>query len=339
MTGTTTRAIAVRAKAGGGSRRHPVLAMLASRIGLGILTLWVVSAVIFLATNVLPGNAALAIAGRDATGERLAEVSHRLGLDRSLPEQYASWIGGVLRGDLGNSLTSGLPVWDTVEPRLVNSAVLVLAAGVISTLLGVWLGAVAARRRGRAGDYALSVGWLSVAALPEFVIGIVLVMLFSTIVVQWFPAVALIPANLWPWEKPQALILPIATLVLANTPYTFRMMRGAMVEALESEYVQMGRLKGLRPRTILWVHALPNALAPIVQAIALSFAFLAGGAVVVEYLFAYPGLGYGFVEAVNQRDLPVIQLIALLLAGFYIVINIVSDVLALLASPRRRIGR
>jgi len=320
-------------------RKHPLVSLLIGRLGLGVFTLWVVTALIFLATNVLPGNAALAIAGRDATPERIAQIESQLGLDQSLLQQYWNWISGVFRGDLGVSLTSGMPVWQSVEPRLVNTAVLVVLAGVISTALGLWLGAIAAKRRGSTADYALSVSWLSVASLPEFVIGIVLVMVFSTLVVQWFPAVALIPENEWPWQEPQALVLPVASLVLVSIPYIFRMMRGAMIEALESEYVQTARLKGLRGRTVLWWHALPNALAPIIQSVALSFAFLAGGTVVIEYLFGYPGLGYGFVEAVNQRDLPVVQFITLLLAGFYILINIISDVIALLVSPRRRIAR
>jgi peptide/nickel transport system permease protein len=308
-------------------------------VAAGIITLLVVSIVIFAATQVLPGNAAYAILGRNATPLRLHALELQLHLDRSAVEQYAAWIGGLLTGNVGNSFANGQPVWQLVAPRLINSAVLVGLSGLIGALVGVLLGAVAAVRKDRAFDHAISVVVLVVTALPEFVVAISLVILFATVVSQVLPAVSVLPPGTWAWQQPEVLVLPVATLVIVIVPYIFRMMRGAMIEALESDYVEMARLKGLPVWRVLLVHALPNAVPPTVQVIGLNLLYLAGGIVVVEYVFDFPGIGQGLVNAVSNRDIPVIQLIVIILAAFYVFMNIVTDVAALLASPRRRIAR
>jgi peptide/nickel transport system permease protein len=180
---------------------------------------------------------------------------------------------------------------------------------------------------------------LAVTSLPEFVVAITLVIVLSTVVLHVLPAVSLLAPGTYAWSQPELLVLPVATLVIVIVPYIFRMMRAAMVEALESDYVEMARLKGAPEWRVVLVHALPNAIAPTIQVIGLNFLYLAGGVVIVEYVFNFPGIGQGLVDAVNDRDIPVIQFIVLVLAAFYVVMNIVTDVIALLATPRRRIAR
>jgi peptide/nickel transport system permease protein len=229
-------------------------------------------------------------------------------------------------------------VWGYVEPRIINSAVLVFAAGAIGTLAGVAVGVIAALRKDGWFDYVTSVTVLAVTSLPEFVVAIALIILLSTVVWHILPAVSLLAPGTYAWNQPELLVLPTATLVIVIVPYIVRMMRAAMIEALESDYVEMARLKGLPEWRVVLVHALPNAIAPTVQVIGLNFLYLAGGVVVVEYVFNYPGIGQGLVNAVNGRDIPVIQFTVLVLAGFYVVMNILTDVIALLATPRRRIA-
>jgi peptide/nickel transport system permease protein len=320
-------------------QRHVIGALVLRRGGLGIVTLFVVSIVIFLATEVLPGNAAYAVLGHTATPARIKAIEDQLHLNRSIPDQYWTWISGLLSGHPGRSFADGQSVWSLVAPRLVNSAVLVVLAGVIGTVLGVVLGAVAALHKDSWFDHVSSAVALAVTSLPEFVVAIGLIILFSTVVFHLLPAVSLIPPGSYAWSYPELLVLPTATLVLVIVPYLLRMMRAAMVEALESDYVEMARLEGLRPWRVTFVHALPNAIAPTVQVIGLNFLYLAGGIVIVEDVFNFPGIGQGLVNAVNDRDIPTIQLIVVILAAFYVFVNITSDVIALLASPRRRLGR
>ena len=323
------------------SRRagHPFRDLLIRRLAIGIVTLFVIAVLVFLATEVLPGNAARAALGRNATPAALHALEHRLGLDRSLVAQFWSWLSGILSGHLGASLANGQPVWASTWPRLLNSAVLVAAAGMIGSVVGVLLGAAAALRRDGRFDQVSSVIALAVTSLPEFVIAITLVILLATTLFHVLPAIALIPPGTYAWQQPKQLILPVITLALVIIPYIMRMTRAAMIEALESDYVEMARLKGVPERQVVLRHALPNAIAPVIQVIGLNFLYLAGGIVVVEYVFNFPGIGTGLVSAVTARDIPVIQLIVLILTGFYILMNILTDVIALAATPRRRIAR
>jgi len=309
------------------------------RFALGFFRVVLVSMFIFAATLVLPGNAAYAVLGQHATPDRVKALEIQLHLNRSLPEQYWSWISGVLRGDLGTSFANGEHVSHLVGPRIMNSAVLVLLAGLIGTLIGVGLGMIAAARRDGWLDNILSVIALAVTALPEFVVAIGLVMLFASLALHILPGTSFIPPGVSPWSNLSLLVLPVATLVIVIVPYIFRMMRGAMIEALESDYVEMAKLKGVSRWHVLMVHALPNSIAPTIQVIGLNLLYLAGGIVVVEYVFAYPGMGAGLVDAVSARDIPTIQFITLVLAAFYVFMNILTDVVALLASPRRRLPR
>jgi peptide/nickel transport system permease protein len=318
---------------------HPIANLVVRRLAIGVLTLLVVSIVVFLATEVLPGNAAFAVLGRSANPTRLHALERQLHLNRGLIDQYWIWLSGLLTGKLGTSLANGHPVWALVKPRLINSAVLVVVTGVIGAVVGVGLGAAAALRKNGWFDHVTSVTALTVTSLPEFVVAISLIILLSTVVFHWLPAVSLLPPGTYAWNYPTLLILPVATLVIVIVPYIFRMMRAAMIEALESDYVEMARLKGVPQWRVVLVHALPNAIAPTIQVIGLNFLYLAGGVVVVEYVFNFAGIGQGLVFAVSNRDIPVVQFIVVVLAAFYVLMNIVSDVIALLATPRRRIAR
>jgi peptide/nickel transport system permease protein len=320
-------------------RPHPIASLIARRVAQGVLTLLVVSVLIFLATQVLPGNAAFAVLGHTATPTRLHALEAQLHLNRGLVAQYGSWFGGLLTGDPGRSLVNHEPVWSLIYPRLINSGVLVGLVDIIASILGVTLGTVAALRKDRVFDNTFSVIALAVTALPEFVVALALIILFSTLVFHLLPGVSFLPPGVYAWSRPNLLILPVLTLVIVTVPYIYRMMRASMIEALESEYVEMARLKGLSPWRVALVHAMPAAIAPTIQVIGLTFLYLAGGIVLVEFVFGYPGIGQGLVDAVNNRDIPVIQLIVLVLAAFYVVMNIVSDVVALLATPRRRVPR
>jgi peptide/nickel transport system permease protein len=313
--------------------------MLIQRILLGIVTLFIVSIVIFAATQLLPGNAAYAVLGRSATPATLHALETQLGLNRPAVAQYWTWLTGLLQGNPGRSLTGNVSVWSLVEPRLLNSTALVVTAGIIGTIVGVALGLLAAVRRDKPIDHILSVTALGATALPEFVIGIAMILLFATNVWHLFPAVSPIPPGQKPWQVPSMLVLPTLTLVIVIVPYILRMMRAATIEALESDYVEWAQLKGLRKSAVLFRHALPNAVAPTIQAIGLSLLYLAGGIVVVEVVFSYPGIGQGLYNAVLTKDIPTIQLIVMLLAIVYVVTNIATDLVALLASPRRRVPR
>ncbi len=320
---------------------HPVRHLIGRRAAVGVSTLCVVSVLVFLATQVLPGNAAVAVLGRTAAGNPVAvhRLEAELHLNRGLLDQYWIWFSGLLRGQLGHSLANGQPVWGYVAPRLVNSAVLMLVTGVIGALLGVALGILAALRKGGWFDHITAVGALAVTSLPEFVVAIGLIILFATVLLHLLPAVSVLPPGSYAWNAPRLLILPVATLVIVIVPYIQRMTRAAMIEALESDYVEMAQLKGVPRWRIVLLHALPNATAPIIQVIGLNFLYLAGGVVIVEYVFAFPGIGQGLVNAVDARDIPVIQFIVVVLAAFYVCLNILTDVIALLATPRHRIPR
>jgi len=316
----------------------PLAKIILRRLALGLLTLLLVSVLVFAATQALPGDTASAILGRSATPERVKAVRERLGLDRPATSQYFTWLGGIVRGDVGDSLVAEQPISQLLGGRVVNSAALVLVAALISIPLSILIGSLSGLLRDRWFDSATSLGSLALAALPEFVIGILLIMLLATQVVHVFPAVSRVNPNEPIWSQMNMLVLPALTLVLAVAPYIVRILRASMIEVLESEYVQMARLKGMPERIVLQRHALPNAVIPAIQVIALNLAWLAGGVVVVEYLFNYPGIGSGLIDAVANRDVPVIQAIVLLIASLYVGFNLIADILTILVSPRLRTG-
>jgi peptide/nickel transport system permease protein len=310
--------------------------LVARRLALGLLTLWLVSLVVYGALLALPGDAATAILGKEATPDRVAALREQLNLNDSVISQYLHWIGNVLTGSFGTSAATQLPVSDLLSARVANSAFLVLIASAVAIPLSIAIGVWTAMRRDRAVDHVTSTVTLVLAALPEFVIGIGLVLVFATSVFRWFPAVSILPPGEKAWQEPKAVVLPAATLVLAVTPYISRIMRGSMIEVLESEYVTMARLKGLSERTVIWRHAVPNAIVPAIQVTALQLAWMAGGVVAVEFVFSYPGIGAALIDAVDNRDMPVVMTVTMLAAGLYVVLNLLADLGTILVTPKLR---
>lgn len=318
---------------------HPIRTMLIHRLLLGIVTIVLIAILVYAATLVLPGDAATAILGVTATPARLAQLRTQLGLDQPLFTRFGHWAAHAVQGDFGNSLSAGRSVTSLVLPRMVNSAVLVAATAIVATALGAGVGAYAGYRRDGWFDSIASVMGLVASALPEFVVAIFVVMMFSVNVFAWFPAVSILPPGSYIWSSVNKLILPTMTLVIVTSPYVFRMMRAAMIEALGSDYVETARLKGAGPVRVAVRHALPNALAPVIQASGLNLLYLAGGIVLVETVFNFPGVGSSLVQAVTGRDVPTIQFIVLILAVFYVLLNIATDVAVLLVTPRKRFPR
>jgi len=318
----------------------PLLKLILIRLGLGLLTLFLVSLVVFAATQALPGDPAQAILGREAADKaRYEALRKQLELDRPLLAQYGGWLGGVVRGDLGSSIVQqGIPVTDLLRERVLNSATLVALAALLSIPLSIVIGAFSAVWRDSKFDSSVNLINLGLAALPEFVIGIALVLLFATAVFSWLPAVSRIDPDVGVGSQLELFVLPAVTLCLAVIPYVSRMLRASAIEVLESEYVMMARLKGLSGRVVLWRHTLPNAIVPTLQVIAINLAWLAGGIVTVEYLFGFPGIGYSLVDAVANRDVPMVQALVLLIAAVYVVLNLTADVLTILINPRLRTG-
>jgi len=329
----TTTPAPVRA----GSAGSAWLWWLARRLGLAILTLWLCSVLVFYATAAL-GDPVRAILGKDyaSSPERVATLTAQLNLDQPVIVRYFQWLGGILTGNLGTSLANGFPVGELVGPRIVNSAVLVLISAIVMIPLAFGIAMISANYRGKRIDGGIQLVMLTLAGLPEFVVGILLVALFSTTVFHVLPAVTIAGGGAPPWSNPASMILPVATLVIAVTPYVSRIVRSSLLEVLDSDYVELARLKGVPERVVMRKHALLNAVVPGIQVIALQLAWLAGGIVLVEFLFSYPGIGASLVESVRNSDVPMVQVLAMVIATVYVGVNLIADVLSILFTPRAR---
>jgi peptide/nickel transport system permease protein len=305
-----------------------VLRLILGRIAAGAATLLVASALIFTATQLLPGDLATAALGRDATPDAVKQLRERLGLNRPAVLRYGDWLNGIAHLDLGKSAVNGVRVSSTIAQPLRNSALLVAITLGLLMPLSLLLGTAAALRRGSFFDIGSQLVTVMLVALPEFVVGIVLVLAFA---IAWpvLPAVAF-------QVTPEALVLPVATLLMLSIAYTARMVRAGVIEVLSSEYVAMARLKGMPERSVIRHHVLPNAIGPSLHAFALTAAWLAGGVVIVEYLFAYPGIGRLLIDAVTSRDVPMVEAVSLILAAVYVVGNLLADVATILLTPRLR---
>jgi peptide/nickel transport system permease protein len=290
------------------------------------------------ATLLLPGDPAQALLGQQATPERLEALRDQMNLNDPIAQRYLHWLGGLFVGDFGVSTASGGSVGALLGERIAASLVLMTAAAAISIPVGILVGTYSALRRGRVGDHAATGISLVLAALPDFVIGIALVTLFSTTVFTVLPSVTMAPPGEHVWDYPSQLILPVLTLVLVVMPYVIRMMRTTMIEVLDSGHVEMARLKGVPERQVIWRHALPHAIAPVAQVVAIQLAWLAGGIVIVEFLFRYPGVGQALVDAVTNRDVQVVQALAMLIAAVYVVVNLLADIVGIVTNPKLRTG-
>ncbi len=315
--------------------RHPLVGFLVRRVLAGLATLLVVSFLIFLATNALPGNVVEIVLGKNATPQRVALLQHQLGLDQSLLTRYFDWLGGVLHGDLGQStaqLAQGAgsaPIGGLIGTALRNSLVLAVLAAVLLAPLALLTGTIAAVRAGKAADYAVSYSALVLGALPEFVLGTFLILIFFS-QLDLLPPVSLVPPGTSPLAHPNALVLPVLTLLGVSVAFCSRQVRAGVVQALRHDCVTMARLNGIGEQRVRLRYALRNALATV--------QYLLGGIIVVEALFAYPGIGNLLVNAVQTRDVTEVQSIALVLAAMYILVNIVSDFVVVLLVPKLRTG-
>lgn len=305
------------------------------RIALSILTLLGVSIVVFAATQVIPGEPGRLILGH-VTPQQLAAFNELHGLDKPLITQYLDWLGNVVTGSLGTSIASGEAVTNLIGRRGLNTLTLVFFSALISIPISVLIGTVSAVRKDRPVDHGIQTVLLALTAMPEFVIALILLVVFSTTVFTILPAVAVIPPGTTAIQNPEVLVLPVLALVLAVVPYVARLQRATMIDVLDSEYVHMARLKGLRERTIIRRHAMRNSLVAVIQGASLTLIYLTGGVVTIEYLFAYPGLGSALTSAVQTRDLPVIQAIVLVFAAAYVLINLLADLLTVYVTPKLR---
>lgn len=316
-------------------------AFLGRRLIGGVLTLFVASVLIFLATSVLPGDVGRALLGRNASPESVAALNSALGLDNSLPQRYVTWIGNLLQGDLGKSGaavaqgSADAGVGAAIADPVLNTATLALVTMLVLIPVSLLLGVITARRVGSPVDRAFSLATVSLIAVPEFVIGAILAFAVG-IKLGLVPPVSLVPAGQSPLATPDILILPVITLLCTNLAWTSRLVRAGMIEVLDSDYSHGARLNGYPERRVVWRYGLRNGLAVAVSAYALTAQLLVGGVVLTEQVFSYPGLGATFLAAVNSRDLPLVQTIAMLIAALYVVINIVADLVVVWLVPKLR---
>lgn len=308
------------------------------RLLLALLVLALVALLVFGMVELLPGDAATAYLGRDATPAGLVQLRRTLGLDRPASERFFAWAGGLLHGDLGISLARQTPVNVLLWLRLRNSLLLGLMAAVVGFPLAIGLGVVAGLTRDRLPDLLLSTLALIGMSLPDFVTATLLIYLFS---ISWrlFPAVTLVSPDAPVVAFLPNIVLPVLTLVILLTAYLMRIMRTSIIEVLRSDYIRVARMKGLSSLTILLRHALPNALLPTVTAAALTIAWLIGNLFVIEAVFNYPGIGTLMLTAIHDRDLPLVQAIAVVMAAIYVLVNLGADLLALTLNPRLRSAR
>lgn len=312
-----------------------MISYVARRLGLVLLTLLISSLLIFIVTQILPGDVAKAILGRFATPEALQGLRAKLGLDRPLPMQYGSWLVHYVQGDWGVSLSTGEPVLNLVAARLRNSGMLALVAFVMYVPLGILLGLLAALRRNKVADQIISITSLAFIGLPEFVTGVVLIAVFA-LKLNWLPASSAISPDSGLLEALPRLILPGITVSLVSLAYITRMTRSATAEVLSTDYVRSAYLKGLHPARVLFTHVLRNSLLPTVTVIAIGIGWLIGGLIVTESLFSYPGLGRLLLFAIQRRDIPLLQAITLLLVIVFSVSNLLADLLYAVLNPRIR---
>lgn len=310
-----------------------ILAMVAQRLALGLLTLFFVSLIIFLSVEMLPGDLAQEILGQSATPETVEAFRRQLGLDLPAHVRYFDWLGGILQGDFGRSLATKREISGLIAARLGNTLFLAGLAALISVPLALTLGILAALYRNSVFDRAVNVFALSSVSFPEFFIAYVLI-LFLAVQLGWFPSISNIGPSTDLFERVYRTILPALTLTLVVMAHMMRMTRAAIINLLASPYIEMARLKGLSPRRVILHHALPNALSPIINVVAINLAYLVVGVVVVEVVFVYPGLGQLMVDSVSKRDITVVQGCSLIFAATYVLLNLTADVLSIVSNPR-----
>ncbi len=309
--------------------------MVFRRIGIGIVLLWVVSVLIFALTQVLPGDAAEIRLGQQATEETLAALRKQLGLDQPFYVQYFRWIVGLLTGDLGISAAGGATILSLIENRIWNTLFMTTVVTVISVPLSVLIGLFAAMYPGSYLDRTVTSATLGLIAVPDFFVAILLI-LFLAVQLGLVPAVSYLSGTEGLWKSLHVLALPIATLVIVVSAQMIRMTRAGILNVMSSPYIEMAILKGVPRRRIILRHALFNAIGPIVNVIALNLAYLVSGVVVVETIFAYPGLAKLMVDGVQTRDIPLVQACGMIFCSTYVVLILIADIASILSNPRLR---
>ncbi len=309
--------------------------LIAKRLAFGVVTLFVITLLIALGVELLPGDLAEALLGQMATPETVAAIRRDLGLDQPLYIRYFDWVFNILQGDLGTSLANKREVTEVIGKRLANTLFLATAAALVAVPLAVILGILAALYRETLFDKVISMSTLTTVSFPEFFVAYILIVFLS---VQWnvFPSMSSLKSDMDLGERLYAVALPVLTLTLVYVAQIMRMTRAAIINVLNSPYIETAQLKGITPARVIVYHAFPNALSPIINVIVLNLAGLIVGVVVVEVVFVYPGLGQLMVDAVSKRDLPVVQASALIFAGTYVVLNLTADILSIIANPRLR---
>jgi peptide/nickel transport system permease protein len=313
----------------------PVSGLVLKRLASGLVTLFLVTLMVFAGTELLPGDIAEAILGQQATPETVAALREKLNLNRPAVERYIDWLGHFIQGDLGRSLANGREITELIDGRLQNTLFLASTAAIVAIPLSIVLGLLAALFEGRPVDKGITASTLLFVSMPDFLIGYLL-LLAGAVTLGWFPVLSRFSDSMSLLEQLHAIALPCLTLSLVVSAHTMRLTRSAILSIMHQPYIEMAELKGAsRIRTIV-MHALPNALPPILNIVLLTLAYLVVGVVIVEVVFNYSGMGRLMVDAVSKRDMPLVQACGLIFASVYVILNLTADILSLLSNPRRR---
>jgi len=312
-----------------------ILRLVGLRLFTAALTLLCVSAIVFMAVEILPGDVASNVLGQFSSETARAALREQLHLDEPAIERYFLWLGNILRGNLGIALSSRRPIADILWPRITNTLILSAAAVAIYIPLALFPAVVQAVNRNRRVDHLLSAITLLLASIPDFLLALLLLIVF-VVFLPLLPAVSIVTpsTDLVGWLK--ALILPALTLAIVMAVYAARMLRDNLIDVLEAQHVLMARLRGLPERRVMWIHALPNAIVPTLNVTALNFTYLAGGVVIVEKVFGFPGFGSLMIDAIRFRDVPLVEITVLIASCVYILANLLADLAAILLIPKLR---
>jgi peptide/nickel transport system permease protein len=312
-----------------------ILKLLGQRVALALLSLLAVSVIVFSITAVLPGDAAEEQLGQDATPEALAALRAQMGLDVPAPQRYARWLLGMVQGDLGRSATTQMPVGELVGSRLPNSLLLAGVTALFSVPIALALGIASAVWRGSWFDRAASTSAVAVVSVPEFLVATLAVLVFA-VKLRWLPALSFVNDIESLGQMLRAFAMPVLVLCCVIVAQMMRMTRAAVIDQLEAPYIEMVRLKGASPMRMVLAHALPNAVGPIANAVALSLSYLLGGVIIVETIFNYPGIAKLMVDGVTQRDMPLVQTCAMIFCAGYLILVTLADICGIVANPRLR---
>lgn len=315
-----------------------MITLVVRRLFLALVTLFLISLIVFIGVEALPGDSATGYLGQFATPESLAALREEFGLNDPIQVRYFNWLKDILRGDLGTSMVKRKPVAELIGNRFRNTVVLTIAASLVGIPLAIILGVIAGLTRDKWPDVIISTTSIIAMTLPGFVTATVLIYIFA-IRLEWFPAITLVPTDVPVIELLPNIILPIITLTLIMVAHILRLVRTNMIDVMVSEYVQMARLKGVPVMQIVFKHALPNAMLPTINIVALTIAWLVGGVAIIETVFNYPGIGKLLIGAITDRDFALVQGIAIILSGIYIALNLIADLLSMVLNPKLRTAR